>query len=167
MKKQNPSKAHTEHLAGGAKETKAQKPVTVLHVDDDPNDTTLLQVACAKADVNFEVQNIEDGDQVIEYLSGMGKYADRSRYRLPGLVLLDLKMPKTTGLDILKWIRNQSSSKHLPVIVLSGSELKEDIHQAYAVGANSYLVKPPSFELLVNLVKHIGSQWSPTPGRPH
>ena len=141
----------------------AKKPVTVLHVDDDPNDTTLLQVACAKADVGFDLQNIGDCTEVMDYLSGTGKYSDRSRYQFPGLVLLDLKMPKITGLDILKWIRNHSPSKHLPVIVLSGSELEEDILRAYEGGASSYLVKPPSFDSLVNMVKDIGAQ---LPGLP-
>jgi CheY-like chemotaxis protein len=132
--------------------------MTVLHVDDDPNDTALLRVACAKAAVDFDVHNIGDGGEVIEYLSGAGKYADRSRYRLPGLVLLDLKMPRATGLDVLKWIRNHSMLKHLPVVVLSGSEFQEDMRQAYAGGANSYLVKPPNFESLVNLVKNLSAQ---------
>jgi CheY-like chemotaxis protein len=136
----------------------AKKAVTVLHVDDDPNDTTLLQVACAKADVDFELQNIEDGNEVIDYLSGTGKYADRARYRLPELVLLDMKMPRATGLEVLKWIRSHARLKHLPVIVLSGSELREDMHQAYADGANSYLVKPPNFQSLVDLVKTISTQ---------
>jgi CheY-like chemotaxis protein len=88
----------------------------------------------------------------------MGKYADRTRYQMPGLVLLDLKMPRATGLDILKWIRSHSVLKQLPVIVLSGSELKEDMHEAYAGGANSYLVKPSSFDSLVSMVKNIGAQ---------
>lgn len=150
--------SHKQHSA-----TTSAKAVKVLHVDDDPNDTALLQVACAKAAVNFELQNIEDGGQVIEYLSGMGKYADRVRYRLPGLILLDLKMPRLAGLDILKWIRNQSALRDLPVIVLSGSELQEDIRQAYAVGADSYLVKPPTFTSLIHLVKEIGAKM---PGVP-
>ncbi len=136
----------------------ARKPVTVLHVDDDPNDTTLLQVACAKAAVDFNVQNIGDGTEVIDYLSGKGKYADRTRYEIPGLVLLDLKMPRATGMEILKWIRAHAILKHLPVIVLSGSELHEDKLRAYEGGANSYLVKPPTFNSLVNMVKDIGAQ---------
>jgi len=164
MKKQETNKlqnrSRDEPSAGSAK-----RPVTVLHVDDDPNDTTLFRVACAKADVDFELQNIEDANEVIGYLSGTGKYADRTQYRMPGLVLLDLKMPRATGLEILKWIRSHSMLKHLPVIVLSGSELKEDMHEAYAVGANSYLVKPPSFDSLVNLVKNIGAQL-PAVSRP-
>jgi CheY-like chemotaxis protein len=154
-------KQETNKLAGPSRAEKphpAKEPLTVLHVDDDPNDTTLLRVACAKADVDFELQNIEDANEVIDYLSGAGKYADRTRYRMPGLVLLDMKMPRATGLEVLKWIRSHSLLKHLPVIVLSGSELQEDKHLASAAGANSYLVKPPSFESLVDLVKHIGAQ---------
>jgi DNA-binding response OmpR family regulator len=167
MKKQETNKA-AQQAPGekGKGVTATKRPMTVLHVDDDPNDVTLLRVACAKAAVNFELQNIEDADQVIEYLNGTGKYADRALYQLPGLVLLDLKMPKATGLEILKWIRNHSVLKQLPVIVLSGSELREDMLRAYEVGANSYLVKPPSFDSLVNLVKNIGEQL-PKVSRPH
>jgi CheY-like chemotaxis protein len=155
MKKQETNNTEPRSREQTARTKK--KSVTVLHVDDDPNDSTLFQVACAKADVDFELQNIEDGNEVIEYLSGNGKYADRTRYRLPELVLLDLKMPKATGLDVLQWIRSHSRLRHLPVIVLSGSELSEDMHRAYADGANSYMVKPPSFESLVDLVKNIGA----------
>ena len=163
MKK--PEKHKTESRVPDGKSSKpARKPVTVLHVDDDPNDTTLLQVACAKADVGFELQNIGDSMEVIEYLSGTGKYADRTQYRFPGLVLLDLKMPRATGLEILKWIRSHAMMKHLPVIVLSGSELQEDMHQAFAGGANSYMVKPPNFSSLISMVKDIGAQ---LPALPH
>ena len=141
----------------------ARKPVTVLHVDDDPNDTTLLQVACAKAAVEFQLQNIGDGTEVIDYLSGAGKYADRTRYEIPDLVLLDLKMPRATGWEILKWIRANTVLKNLPVIVLSGSELQEDRQRAFEGGANSYLVKPPNFNSLVSMVKTIGAQLPPLP----
>jgi CheY-like chemotaxis protein len=158
MKDQLSNKAEQARREKPGRALTSSEPVTVLHVDDDPNDTTLLRVACAKAAVDFEVHNVEDGDEVIEYLKGTGKYSDRSRYRLPGLVLLDLKMPRVEGLEVLKWIRNDSTVKDLPVIVLSGSELKEDIRRAYAVGANSYLVKPPDFSSLINLVREIGAQ---------
>jgi len=157
MKKLEKNKTDSR-IHGGKLSEPPRKPVTVLHVDDDPNDTTLLKVACAKADVDFEVQNLGDCAEVMDYLNGAGKYADRGRYQFPGLVLLDLKMPKATGLEILKWIRSHSMLKHLPVIVLSGSELQEDMHQAFAGGANSYLVKPPNFSSLVSMVKDIGAQ---------
>jgi CheY-like chemotaxis protein len=133
--------------------------VTVLHVDDDPNDTALLQAASQKAEVNFELQNVGDGEQAIAYLSGNGPYADRAQYREPSLVLLDLKMPRTNGFDILRWIRNQAEWNSLPIVVLSGSELKKDILDAYAAGANSYLVKPLGFDALVQLVQSVNSVW--------
>lgn len=158
MKKQEKDKADVRRGNEKTERPVKRKPVTVLHVDDDPNDTTLLQVACAKADVDFEIHNVGDGDQVIDYLAGSGKYADRAHYRLPGLVLLDLKMPRVEGLEVLKWIRNHSALRDLPVIVLSGSELQEDIRKAYAVGANSYLIKPPSFNSLINLVREIDAR---------
>ena len=133
--------------------------LTVLHVDDDPNDTALLQAASRKAEVLFELHNVEDGDQAIAYLNGSGKFADRVHYKLPSLVLLDLKMPRATGFEILSWIRNHPTLKRLPVIVLSGSELQDDIRNAYAAGANSYLIKPLGFESLVDLVKSISGAW--------
>ncbi|HXT10611.1 MAG TPA: response regulator [Candidatus Angelobacter sp.] len=148
MKEQKIEKKQNSH---GQPKEPAKKSVTVLHVDDDPNDTTLLQVACAKADVNFELLNIHDANAVIEYLSS----ADRPHCELPALVLLDMKMPRAAGMEVLKWIRNQSALKHLPVFVLSGSEMHEDIRQAYEGGANGYLVKPPNFDSLVKMVRDI------------
>ncbi len=153
--KQN-SKAVDSHDAEAS--VPAKKPVTVLHVDDDPNDTTLLQVACARAAVDFHLQNIGDGTEAMDYLNGSGKYADRERYDIPGLVLLDLKMPRATGWEILKWIRAHAVLKNLPVIVLSGSEMQEDKLRAFQGGATSYLVKPPNFTSLVDMVKDIGAQ---------
>jgi CheY-like chemotaxis protein len=128
---------------------------TVLHVDDDPNDTALLQAASRKAKLDFELHNVEDGEQAIAYLD----QAERSGERIPSLVLLDLKMPRATGVEILRWIRRHPKLKLLPVIVLSGSELQEDIRNAYAEGANSYLVKPLGFEALVDMVRNLGTDW--------
>jgi CheY-like chemotaxis protein len=144
--------------SGGARSL-CGTPITVLHIDDDPNDTELLRAATSKADVKFILHNVEDGDQAIAYLSGQGAYADRKRYQMPSLVLLDLKLPRATGFEILKWIREHPSLGGLPVVVLSGSELQEDIRQAYAIGANCYLVKPHGFAALVDMVKSISTVW--------
>jgi len=135
--------------------------MTVLHIDDDPNDTTLLQAAARKAQAQFILQNVEDGDQAIAYLSGSAPYTDRVRYPLPSLILLDLKMPRQTGFEILKWIRAHPELGRLPVVVLSGSELHDDIKQAYVGGANSYVVKPIGFEALVSLVRDLSAAWLP------
>jgi len=133
--------------------------LTVLHVDDDPNDTTLLQAAVRKADVQFILHNVSDGEHAIAYLSGVGEYADRKQFQIPALILLDLKMPRATGFEILKWIRSHPQFSALPVVILSGSELHDDMQRAYSVGANSYLVKPLGFDALVGLVKNIDSVW--------
>lgn len=143
----------------GAWHVGASSAATVLHVDDDPNDTALLEAARRKAGVEFRLENVSDGDQAIAYLSGAGQYANRSRYPLPTVILMDLKMPRATGFEILKWIRNDAACKDLPVVVLSGSELQEDMRRAQILGANSYLVKPLGFEALVNLVKSFSAAW--------
>jgi CheY-like chemotaxis protein len=133
--------------------------VVVLHIDDDPNDTMLLQAATRKAAVEFILHNVEDGDAAIAYLSGDGIYSDRKRFQLPSLILLDLKMPRATGFEVLKWIRSRPELGNLPVVVLSGSELQDDIRQAYSAGANSYLVKPLGFDALVDLVQSVNAVW--------
>jgi CheY-like chemotaxis protein len=133
---------------GGAHSIAADT-VTVLHIDDDPNDTALLQAAASKA----------DGEQAMAYLGGAGEYGDRRLYPLPSLILLDLKMPRSTGFEVLSWVRKHPELGKVPVVILSGSELHEDIRQAYTAGANSYLVKPIGFEALVNLVQNISDVW--------
>jgi len=148
---------------GGARELVRSYGATVLHVDDDPNDTALLEAARRKAGVKFRLENVGDGDQAIAYLSGLGKYADRANHPWPTLILMDLKMPRATGFEILRWIRNYPACKNLPVVVLSGSELQEDMRKAYLIGANSYLVKPLGFEALVELVKNITATWLERP----
>jgi CheY-like chemotaxis protein len=136
--------------------------ITVLHVDDDPNDTELLRAAARKADVRFILHNAEDAEQAIGYLNGKGIYADRNTYQLPALILLDLKMPRATGFEVLKWIRKHPRLAQVPVVVLSGSELQEDIQKAYEVGANCYMVKPLGFDSLVQLVRNINVAWLAT-----
>ena len=142
-------------------EPRALKPgqITVLHIDDDPNDTELLRAAASRADIHCVLHNVEDGDEAIAYLSGLGQFADRSIYSIPTLILLDLKMPRATGFEVLKWIRSHPELGKMPVIVLSGSELQEDIRLAYEIGANSYLIKPLGFDALVCLVRNINAFW--------
>ncbi len=126
---------------------------TVLHVEDDPNDTLLFQHACRKAGVIFDLQAVSDGDQAIAYLRGANDFSDRRKYPLPQLILLDLKMPRVSGFDVLAWIRSEDSLKQMPVVVLTSSNHDADIKRAYDLGAKSYLVKPVGFEALVDLVK--------------
>src|SRR5262249_46916312 len=102
--------------SGGAHALPSQ-PVTVLLIDDDPNDTTLLQAAIRHAALSFSILNVQDGDEAIAYLSGAGPYSDRSRYPVPSLILLDLKLPRQTGHEILKWIRSHPHLGQMPVVV--------------------------------------------------
>ena len=151
--------AKTTRGAACSAQPAAVKVFTVLHIDDDPNDTELLRAAARRADAHLDLQNVEDGEQAMAYLNGVGPYADRVCYPLPALILLDLKMPRATGFELLKWIRKHPEIGAVPVVILSGSELHEDIRQAYAFGANSYLIKPLGFEALVDLVRDVRAVW--------
>lgn len=140
--------------------------MTVLHIDDDRNDAELFQAAARKANVSFSIHTVTDGEQAMAYLNGRGAYSDRLRYPRPALILLDLKMPRATGFEVLSWIRNHPEAGNLPVIIFSGSELQADIQQAYAEGADSYMVKPLGFNELVNLVKGLNTDWIAGRARP-
>lgn len=132
---------------------------TVLHVDDDPNDAELLKAACHAAVAAFRLQTVQSGEAAMDYLRGTGSFTDRSMFPFPSLVLLDLKMPRRTGLEVLKWIRAEPRLCKTPVVMLSGSELHEDIARASSGGADGYLVKPLSFEALVEMVRRIQAGW--------
>lgn len=126
---------------------------TILHVEDDPNDTLLFQHACQKAGVIFDLQAVSDGDQAMAYLRGTNDFSDREKHPMPKLILLDLKMPRVSGFDVLTWLRSEDSLRSVPVVVLSSSNHDADVKRAYDLGAKSYLVKPVGFEALVELVK--------------
>jgi len=131
----------------------------ILLVEDDPNDASLIKRAFRKANLANPVRHVEDGDQAVAYLAGDGEYADRSRHPLPVLVLLDLKLPRRSGLEVLAWIRAQPGLKRLPVAVLTSSRESADINGAYDIGANSYLVKPVSFDSLIEMVRALDVYW--------
>jgi CheY-like chemotaxis protein len=159
MKKQTDAKGlESRRASSGSRRNKAIL-ATVLHIDDDANDAQLLDAAMRKAKARFTLQSVSDGEQAMAYLNGQGAYGDRTRFRMPSLVLLDLKMPRATGFEVLKWIRSHTVMGKLPVVVLSGSELREDIQRAYAAGANSYIVKPLGFSALVQLVEKLQAEW--------
>lgn len=131
----------------------------ILLVEDDPDDVFRIQRAFRKSNSACSIEVVTDGEQAIHYLSGQGDYADRDRYPLPVLVLLDLKLPRYSGFEVLNWLRNESDLKHLPVVVLTSSDQQVDIDRAYAVGANSYLAKPPDPNTLLEMVKALGLYW--------
>lgn len=131
----------------------------ILVVEDEPDAIILLQHAFAKAGIRNPVHTAHDGDHAIAYLRGEGRYADRSANPLPHLVLLDLKLPRCSGLEVLEWIRAQPEFRGLPVVVLTSSKERSDVRRAYVGGANSYLVKPSSLAGLIELVTAFRDYW--------
>jgi two-component system response regulator len=130
----------------------------ILQVEDDPNDVFFLQHAMKKAGVANPVQVATDGQQAIDYLRGIGKFADRQKFPLPCLILLDLKLPLVMGLDVLKWIR-QESGMAVAVVMLTASGADTDIATAYRLGANGFLIKPSEVDKLVEMAKAINAFW--------
>jgi CheY-like chemotaxis protein len=114
---------------------------TVLLVEDNEEDSDFIKRACEATDIPHVLHHVKDGEVAIDYLAGNNDYADRVRYPLPDLVLLDVKMPRRNGHEVLEWVRAQSAFKQLPVIMLTGSEEFADINRAYELGVTSYLVK--------------------------
>jgi CheY-like chemotaxis protein len=131
----------------------------VLSVDDNDVDGALLQRAFKRTAVPAKLFTVTEGPQALSYLTGEGIYQDRDQYPLPDLILLDLKMPKMSGLEVLSWIRQQPALKKTNVLILSSSEQAEDMKRAKSSGADSYLVKPTKFEDLQKLVRLIHGDW--------
>ena len=131
---------------------------TILQVDDDPNDVFFLQKAMKKMEVMNPAQVATDGQEAIDYVQGVGKFADRAKFPFPSLVLLDLKLPYVTGLEVLRLIR-QECRRLLPVIMLSASAQEADIVTAYRLGANAFLCKPSEARKFEEMVKAIKDFW--------
>ena len=131
----------------------------ILLVEDDSNDVALIRRAFARAGLDVRLHSVEDGEAAVQYLSGAGPYADRAAHPLPDVVLLDLKLPRRSGLEVLAWVRGVARLKRLPVVVLTSSRESTDVNGAYDLGANSYLVKPGSFEDLLGLVQAFDGYW--------
>lgn len=135
------------------------KPQVVLSVDDNDVDGALLERAFKRTSVPARLFRVSEGPQALAYLSGDGIYRDRDNYPLPDLVLLDLAMPKMSGMDVLKWIRDQPQVKKTKVLIFTSSEKPEDYQVANEIGADGYLLKPTKFDDLKKLVKEIQDEW--------
>ncbi len=140
----------------------------ILLAEDDSNDVLLIQRAFQKAGLQTALKVVRHGEEAIDYLSGRGDFANRARYPLPFLLLLDLKMPGTDGFEVLQWVRAEPELKRLLVIVLTSSNLQADVDRAYELGANSYLVKPVEFDQMANMILRFEAYWTelnrtPTP----
>jgi CheY-like chemotaxis protein len=132
----------------------------ILLVEDDPNDVWLVRHAFQSANISNPLRIVNDGQEAIDYLKGNGAYSDRGAFPLPKLVLLDLKMPRLNGFDVIGWMRRHYPWKLTPIIILSSSALPQDVNRAYELGANAYMVKPADYRALERLFRTIADFWN-------
>jgi CheY-like chemotaxis protein len=131
----------------------------ILLAEDDENDVFFMERAVEKAGISNRLIVARDGVEAVEYLKGEGAYADREIHPLPGIILLDLKMPRMNGFDVLTWLQSRSELSMIPVVVLSSSELGSDIIRANSLGAKEYRVKPSGTEELKRMVEEWHARW--------
>jgi CheY-like chemotaxis protein len=134
----------------------------ILLAEDREEDVILIKKAFAKANIRNPLSVVQNGEEAINYLSGVGQFSNRRLYPFPVLVLLDLKMPRVDGFEVLSWIESQPSLSALRVVVLTSSEDIRDVNKAYQLGANSFLVKPLDFHNTIAMAETILDYWLST-----
>lgn len=132
---------------------------TILLVEDNPDDAELIAYAFDKVGVLNPLVRLADGDAAVDYLGGTGTYSDRLHHPLPALILLDLKLPKRSGFEVLAFVRAQKTTHNTIVVVLTSSNQQADVDRVYDLGANSYLIKPVSRDRLIELVRSLDAYW--------
>ena len=137
----------------------SRDPIAILMADDDRADCRLVQKALEKSRLANRLILVHDGDALMDYLYRRGPYADRTQYPDPGVILLDLNMPKKSGHEALDEIREDPNLCHLPIVVLTTSEDEADVLKSYSLGASSYITKPVSFDDLVEVIRNLGNYW--------
>ena len=133
--------------------------VEILLVEDNPQDLELALRALTKANVSNRIQVARDGVEAVDFIFGEGQYAGRKLIDGPKLILLDLKLPKLDGLEVLKRIKGDARTKCIPVVVLTSSKEQKDVVESYHLGVNSYIVKPVNFERFADAVRDLGYYW--------
>jgi CheY-like chemotaxis protein len=139
--------------------SKYATPITILYADDDAEDRMLVKDAWNESRVANEMVFVEDGEELMDYLQRRGKYAELAGSSLPGLILLDLNMPKKDGREALKEIKSDPRLRSIPIVILTTSKAEEDIFRAYDLGVNSFIVKPVTFQSLVDLTLALNRYW--------
>lgn len=134
-------------------------PITILMADDDPDDCLLAREALAESRLANHLHFVSDGEELMDYMYQRGKYAEPGSAPRPGLILLDLNMPRKDGREALKEIKADSNLCHIPIIVLTTSKADEDIYRSYAQGANSFITKPVTFASLVQVMRTLEKYW--------
>lgn len=136
-----------------------QKRLVILMADDDADDRLLAREAMHESRVLNELYFVEDGVQLLRYLRGDDEFSDRQAYPMPGLILLDLNMPKMDGREALAQIKADSGLRRIPVVILTTSKAEVDMMKGYDLGAASYITKPVTFDALVELMRTLGKYW--------
>jgi CheY-like chemotaxis protein len=129
----------------------------ILLAEDDENDVFFMRRALQKAEVDFPLHVVTNGQEALDYLGGAGKFQDRKSHPLPSIIFLDLKMPFVDGFDVLAWIRSQPSLKEISVVVLTSSSEERDRQKAAELGAKGYFVKPPNVEMVKEMMRFDGA----------
>jgi CheY-like chemotaxis protein len=135
-----------------------EKPCVLL-AEDNTDDIFLVQLAVHRAGLSWSINAVRDGEQAIEYLQGTPPYNNRVDYPLPELLLLDLKMPKLNGFDVLAWLRGRPDLGNVRIVILSSSSIDGDVQMAFKLGAREFLTKPHAFEELVHLMAQVNERW--------
>jgi CheY-like chemotaxis protein len=138
---------------------KSGKMITILLAEDDPDDRQLTEDALAECRLANDIHFVEDGEQLLDYLLRRGQFTSMAKDPLPGLILLDLNMPRKDGREALKEIKAHPDLRRIPIIVLTTSKAEEDILRTYDLGVNSYITKPVTFASLVEIIKVLGRYW--------
>lgn len=136
-----------------------RKPITILLADDDEDDRMLARKALAESRLANDLHMVKDGEELMDYLHRRGAYAALEDSPRPGLILLDLNMPKMDGREALREIKSDHTLRQIPVVVLTTSQAEGDIYRTYDLGANSFITKPVMFESLVGVMKDLGKYW--------
>ena len=135
------------------------KPIEILLVEDNPNDVKLALHALKKNNIANRIEIVRDGAEALEFIFATGAYADRQNAENPRVILLDLKLPKVDGLEVLRQIKADPRTRAIPVVVLTSSREDRDIVESYNLGVNSYIVKPVDFEQFNESVRQLGMYW--------
>jgi CheY-like chemotaxis protein len=135
------------------------KPITILMADDDPDDRLLTADALKEARLINDIRFVENGEELLDYLRRTGKFAAPADAPRPGLILLDLNMPRKDGRTVLKELKQDTDLRTIPIVVLTTSKDDEDVYRSYDLGVNSYIVKPVTFEALVDILQTLEKYW--------
>ncbi len=139
--------------------THNKQSIAILMADDDADDRFLAADALREARVHNRINFVTNGEELMDYLMRRGEYADDEKYPLPGLILLDLNMPRMDGREALKEMKQNARLKRIPVVVLTTSQAEEDVLRSYDLGVSGYITKPVSFEGLIEVMRAIGRYW--------